>query len=79
MTEQTQNVLVSFTEDEARLLRHTLEAGLERTAADAQLFNGTETGDRLTKELGQLYCLARRIRMTAYEAKQERISREAVK
>jgi hypothetical protein len=62
MSDQTQNVLVSFTEEEARLLRHTLEAGPERTAADAQL-----------------YCLARRIRMTAYEAKQERISREAVK
>jgi hypothetical protein len=79
MTDQTQNVLVSFTEEEARLLRHTLESALERTAADAQLFNGTETGDRMIKELGQLYCLARRIRMTAYEAKQERISREAVK
>jgi len=72
MSDQTQNVLVSFTEEEARLLRHTLEAGLERTAADAQLFNGTETGDRLTKELGQLYCLARRIGKTAYEAKQAR-------
>ena len=72
MTNQIQNVLISFTEDEARLLRCRLEAGLERTAADAQLFNGTETGERLTKELGQLYCLARRIGKTAYEAKQAR-------
>ena len=74
---QDQNVLISFTEDEARLLRYELSAALERATDEAQLFNGTEYGKQMIHKIGTMHLLEQRIRKTALDVKFERQQREA--
>ena len=72
-----QNVLISLTEDEARLLRSILANGLERDTEEAQLFNGTNYGSELIKRIGTLHLVKHRLEKNLFEAKTKRLEREA--
>ena len=74
MTEQPQNVLISFTQEECRFLRRALECEQQRQLDDAQLFSGTHCGDVALECAGRAALLARRVLNTQMEAKCERSS-----
>ena len=61
---QNQNVLVSFTKDEARLLQRALEVFQNQQAEDLELMAGTDTVKRLQDQLATAYCLQRRVLKT---------------
>ena len=69
MAEQSQNVLISFTQEECRFLRRALECEHQRQLDDAQLFNGTYSGEVSLKAAGMASLLARRILNTQTEVK----------
>lgn len=69
MAEQTQSVLVSFTHEECRFLRRALECEQQRQLDDAQLFNGTFSGEVSLKAAGVAALLARRVLTTQNELK----------
>ena len=63
--DQKQNVLVSFTKEEARLLQRCCEVFQNQQAEDLELMAGTDTAKRLQAQLATAYCLQRRILKTA--------------
>lgn len=69
MSEQPQNVLISFTKQECRFLRHALEREQQRQLDDAQLFSGTHSGDVALEHAGRAALLARRVLNTQLEVK----------
>jgi hypothetical protein len=69
MAEQSQNVLISFTQEECRFLRHVLGREQERQLEDAQLMGGTHTGEVALQHAGRAALLGRRILNTQTEAK----------
>jgi len=62
---QKQDVLVSFTKDEARLLQRALEVFQNQQAEDLELMAGTDSVKRLQEQLATAYCLQRRVLKTA--------------
>jgi len=62
---QKQDVLVSFTKDEARLLQRALEVFQNQQAEDLELLAGTDSAKRLQEQLATAYCLQRRVLKTA--------------
>jgi hypothetical protein len=64
-----QNVYIKLTQEEARFLRRALEREQQAQLDDAQLFNGTFSGDVSLKAAGMASLLARRILNTQTEAK----------
>ena len=69
MSEQPQNVLISFTQEECRFLRRALECEQQRQLDDAQLMGGTHTGEVALQHVGRAALLARRILNTQTEVK----------
>ena len=64
-----QNVYIKLTQEEARFLRRALEREQQAQLDDAQLFNGTFSGDVSLKAAGMASLLARRILNTQTEVK----------
>ena len=62
---QKQDVLVSFTKDEARLLQRALEVFQNQQAEDLEIMAGTDSAKRLQEQLATAYCLQRRVLKTA--------------
>ena len=62
---QKQDVLVSFTKDEARLLQRALEVFQNQQAEDLELLAGTDSAQRIQEQLATAYCLQRRVLKTA--------------
>ena len=56
-----QNVHVSLTYDESVLLRLAVQKYLGKEVEDANLLNGTETGDLCLKRIGRLTLIDQRI------------------
>jgi len=61
---QKQDVLVSFTKDEARLLQRALEVFQNQQAEDLELLPGTDSAQRIQEQLATAYCLQRRVLKT---------------
>jgi len=66
---ESQNVYVTLTHEEARFLRRALECEQQRQLDDAQLFNGTFSGEVSLKAAGMAALLARRVLAAQNEAK----------
>jgi hypothetical protein len=66
---ESQNVLISLTQEEARFLRRALEREHQAQLDDAQLFNGTFSGEVSLKAAGMAALLARRVLASQNEAK----------
>lgn len=56
-----QDVLVSFTYDESVILRLAVQKYIDKELQDANLLNGTETGDLCLKRIGRLTLIDQRI------------------